>query len=264
MSRGIVADIARIAILVVTLVFFFAPLVSSAVFGFSLPGIGATTEPLTGAVAQVDFWTPLRQSLLLAVLTTLASFALLVPTLLLLHLRLPRWLPIAEGLSVLPYVVPVVALVTGANTVFRAIFPAFLTSIYSLIPFYVIVTMPLVYRALDNGLRALDVRTLVSASTSLGAGPVRTVVSVIVPNMRPALLTAALLSATLVVGEFVLAQLLLHNTYPVLLNQLGQDAPRAAAALAVLTILGTWILLSAGSRVRVPGRRVARTERVPS
>ncbi|GAB3277822.1 ABC transporter permease [Kineosporia babensis] len=242
----------RTAVLVLAALLFAVPLVSSGVFGFSLPTTGWTLDPLLGAVQNSQFRDQLLASLTLALLTTLAALALLIPTLLHLHLRLPQALPVAEALSVLPMVVPAVALVNGANLTFRATVPGFLTSMYSLVPFYVVLTLPLVYRSLDAGFRAIDLRTLVQASTSLGAGPIRTLLRVVLPNLRAAMLTASLLSVTLVLGEYALATLLLHNTYPVFLAQTGQDSPHAAAALAVLTLLGTWLLLSAFS---LAGRR---------
>ena len=237
-------------------VLFAVPLVASASFGFTLPDQGFTLDAVRDAVADSGFSQQILQSLILAVLTTVASFALLIPTLVWLHLHARRWLSLAEALSVIPFVVPAVALVNGANLAFRLTVPGFLTSVYSLVPFYVILTMPFVYRALDAGLRAIDLRTLCTASASLGASPMRTFFSIILPNLRPALLTAALLSFTMVLGEFVLATLLLHSTFPVFLVQIGQDRPRAAAALSLITIVGTWALLSA-----MTGRGLARRRR---
>ncbi|MFC5931223.1 ABC transporter permease subunit [Cryobacterium melibiosiphilum] len=254
-SRSIVQGV----VLVVAGLLFAVPLVASASFGFTLPAEGFTLTPIADAVADSGFGPQVLQSLALALLTTIASFALLIPTLVWLHLRARRWLPIAEALSVIPFVVPAVALVNGANLAFRLTVPGFLTSVYSLVPFYVILTLPLVYRALDTGLRAIDLNTLVTASASLGSGPIRTFFSIILPNLRPALLTAALLSFTMVLGEYVLATLLLHNTFPVFLVQIGQDRPRAAAALSLITIVGTWLMLSAFT-----GRGLARRRRGPA
>jgi putative spermidine/putrescine transport system permease protein len=253
-SRSIVQGL----VLVAAGLLFAVPLVASASFGFTLPDQGFTLEALGDAVGGSGFAPQVLQSLALAALTTAASFALLIPTLVWLHLHARRWLPLAEALSVIPFVVPAVALVNGANLAFRLTVPGFLTSVYSLVPFYVILTMPLVYRALDAGLRAIDLRTLCTASASLGSSSIRTFFSIILPNLRPALLTAALLSFTMVLGEFVLATLLLHSTFPVLLVQIGQDHPRAAAALSLITIVGTWLLLSALS-----GRGLTRRRRSP-
>lgn len=252
------ADTARTVILIATALAFAVPVLSAAVFGFSLPGQGFTLDPLLEGAARADFWPLLLRSLGLALLSTLGSFALFVPTLLWLHLRAPHLHGVAEGLSVLPMVVPAVALVNGANLAFRVTVPGFLTSLYSLVPFYMLLSMPLVYRALDTGLRATDLRTLVPASTSLGAGPVRTLWSVVLPNMRSALMSAAMLSGAVALGEFALAQLLLHATFPVFLAQIGMTRPRTAAAFSFVTILGTWLLMVVMTRISGT-RRPSRT-----
>ncbi len=223
---------------------FFIPLVASAAFGFTLPGKGFTLEPLTDALAGTDFAAQLFTTLELAVLSTLGSLVLLVPTLLFLHLKAPKMLRLTEWLSVVPYVVPAIALVGGANLFFRNVAPSFLVSTYSLVPFYMVLTLPLVYRSLDAGIRALDVQTLFAASASLGAKPRQTLLHVVLPNMRAALLGSALLSCAMVLGEYALASLLLHSTFPVFMVQVGMNQPRAAAALSFLTILATWLLLA--------------------
>lgn len=235
----------QVAIFAVALVLFFTPLVASAVFGFTLPGKGFTLEPLTEALQGTDFAAQLSSTLQLAALSTLGSLLLLVPTLLFLHLKAPKMLRLTEWLSVVPYVVPAIALVGGANLFFRNVAPSFLVSTYSLVPFYMVLSLPLVYRTLDAGIRALDVRTLFAASASLGATPLQTLVRIILPNMRPSLLGASLLSCALVLGEYALASLLLHSTFPVFMVQVGMNQPRAAAALSFLTILATWLLLAA-------------------
>ncbi|TDW28806.1 hypothetical protein [Cryobacterium psychrophilum] len=216
-SRSIVQAI----VLVTAGLLFAVPLVASASFGFTLPQQGFSLEPIREAVADSGFALQVVQSLTLAVLTTVASFVLLIPTLVWLHLHARRWLPLAEALSVIPFVVPAVALVNGANLAFRVTVPRFLTSVDSLVPFYVMLTLPFV--------------------------------------------TAALLSFTMVLGEYVLATLLLHSTFPVFLVflvQIGQDHPRAAAGLSLITIVGTLLLLSALTGPGLSRRR--RTSRPPA
>lgn len=238
-----VQSAAQVTVFSVTLILFFTPLVASAAFGFTLPGKGFTLDSLDAAVQNADFLPQLSTTLQLAVLSTLASLLLLVPTLLFLHLRAPKLLPLTEWLSVIPYVVPAIALVSGANLFFRSVAPSFLVSTYSLVPFYVVLTLPLVYRTLDAGIRSLDIRTLFAASASLGATPAQTLVRIILPNLRAALLGASLLSCALALGEYALASLLLHSTFPVFMVQVGMNQPRAAAALSFLAIVVTWLLL---------------------
>lgn len=236
-------QVARVVILILALVLYFTPLVSAALFGFTLPGKGFTFDSVVPALSETGFWSGVITTIELAILTSVLSLALLLPTLIWLHLRSPRLLAIAEGLSLIPFVVPAVALVSGANLFFRAVAPSFLVSVYSLVPFYVVLALPLVFRALDAGIRAIDVKTLMDAAASLGAGGFRSIVQIVQPNLRSAILSATLLSSAFVIGEYALASLLLHSTFPVLVVVAGQTQPRAAAALSFIAIVGTWLLM---------------------
>ena len=148
----------------------------------------------------------------LALMTCLFSLVLMLPTLLILHLKAPQMLPVAEGFSVLPYVVPAIALVSAVGPLYRIILPQALNSPLGLVPLYMVVIMPFVYRSLDAGIRVVDVRTLWDASSSLGAGAVTTLVRAILPNLRSAIMSASLLGCAIVLGEFAIAQLLLKTT----------------------------------------------------
>lgn len=248
-----------IAVLVMAMVLFFTPLIASAIFGFTLPGVGLTFASLSQAFSNPMAVQAVTMTVLLGLLTTAASLALLVPTIVYLHLKAPRAAKLAEALSVIPIVVPAVALVAGAGVFFRAVAPGFLVSPYALVPFYVIITMPLVYRALDAGLTALHLRTLFAAAASLGASPWRTLIGIVLPNMRAALLSAGLLCMAMVLGEFALASLLLQYTFPVFLVETGAAAPRGAAALSFVTMLATWGLLALISLISAAGNRRRRT-----
>ena len=150
----------------------------------------------------------------------------MLPTLLILHLKAPQMLPVAEGFSVLPYVVPAIALVSAVGPLYRIILPQALNSPLGLVPLYMVVIMPFVYRSLDAGIRVVDVRTLWDASSSLGAGAVTTLVRAILPNLRSAIMSASLLGCAIVLGEFAIAQLLLKTTFPVILSQIGTSLRR--------------------------------------
>ena len=71
----------------------------------------------------------------------------------------------------------------------------------ALTPIYVMLAMPFTYRAIDTGVRAIDLRTLVDASRSLGASWFTTMMRVILPNVETAVLGAAFLTIALVPGR---------------------------------------------------------------
>lgn len=244
-SGGRGGNAATTAIFVVALIFFFLPWIAAAVFGFTRPGEGITAAPLLESLQNPKALPAIRDTLLLTLASTLLMLALLVPTNIFLNLRAPQLAKVAEMLSVLPLVISAVALVSGVSQFYRAVAPAFINSLWSLVPLYVILSMPLCYRAIDAGVKALDLRTLFAASSSLGAGTWTTLLRVVLPNLRVAMLSAALLSVAMCLAEYAMASLLLHYTFPVFLVEVSNNNPRGIAALSFITIIITWLLLVA-------------------
>jgi putative spermidine/putrescine transport system permease protein len=213
-------------------------------FNFSTLFDRWTLDSLSGAFSDPLFRPALMLSLKLAVGAILVTLGILLPTALWVHLRVPRARPLVEILSVLPYVVPPIALVVGVAGTFRETAPWFLSSDLSLIPFYSVLAMPFTYRALDAGIRAIDLRTLVDASRSLGAGWLTTLFRVLIPNLTSAIVGSAALTATVVLGEFTIASLLLKRTLPTYLVLYQAQEPQGGMALALVVFLATALLLA--------------------
>ena len=74
-----------------------------------------------------------------------------------------------------------------------------------------VLAVPFAFRAIDNGLAAVPLRTLVEAARNLGAGRATTLVRVVLPTIRTAVLGAAFLTLALVLGEVVIARILLYT-----------------------------------------------------
>lgn len=180
----------------------------------------------------------------LTVLTILITFVALVPIAAYVEIRRPSWKPILTLLTILPWVVPPVALVVGVAATFRPVAPWFLSNPLSLAFFYAIWMLPFSYRAIEGQLRLIGIKTLFEASQSLGAGSLRFFLRVAIPNLRNALMISSLLIIAAVTGEFTFAALLLKQTFPVYLIDLQSEDVRAGYALALLVILATAVLLS--------------------
>lgn len=238
-------------VLISSALFFIAPLLTLARFSLqNVPTIllGWDTlfdkwslAGLTKAFDDPSFWPALKLSLQLAVGTVLLTMFLLVPTAIWVHLRVPRARSFIEFLTVLPYMIPAIALVAGIFVI-KPHATWFLNSDLSLIPFYVILALPFTYRSIDAGLRAIDLRTLVDASRSLGAGWVATVWRVLVPNLRTAILSASFLTAAVVIGEFTIADTLLKETLPRFQATFVGREPQAGYGLNLLALLVTTLL----------------------
>ena len=240
-------------VLIAAAIFFVAPLLSMTRFAFQtvpMVKLGWSTlfdrwslKSLTEAFDEPNFWPTLSLSLKLALGTVIVTLALLVPTALYVQLRLPRARGLVEFMTVLPYVVPPIALVAGVAAFFRPNARWFLNSDYSLVPLYVVMALPFTYRAIDAGIRAIDVRTLVDASRSLGASWPSTLRRVLLPNMSASLISSAFLTATVVLGEFTIARTLAKNTFSTFsFDYFGRKA-QGGISLALFTLVGTTALL---------------------
>jgi putative spermidine/putrescine transport system permease protein len=208
-----------------------------------------TWDALFQAFRDPAFGDSLVLSTQIAAGAIVITIGLMLPTAVWVHLRIPKARGLVETLTVLPYVVPPIALVVGVFGAFKETTPWFFNSRFALVPFYAVLAMPFTYRSLDAGLRAIDLRTLVDASRSLGAGWGTTLLRVLMPNLRVALLTSSFLTVTVVMGEYTMASLMGFSapgktTLPVFTALIGQSGFNGLA-LGFATLVLTTVLLAA-------------------
>jgi len=134
-------------------------------------------------------------------------------------------------------------LVVGLAPVYAWVTYFFGSSTLTLAFAYVVLVLPYTYRVLDSGLSAIDVRTLAEAARSLGAGWGTVMWRIIAPNMRSALLNAALLSVALVLGEFTIASLLSFQNLQVAINFLGRANAGVSISVALASLFFAFVLL---------------------
>ncbi len=231
----------RFVVLVLAGAYFLIPMYAGLRFAFSDNAGGYSLYALKAIPSQVGFTDAFVLSLKLAAVTLVLTLVLMVPTTIYVHLRLPRMRRVMEFITILPIVIPPIVLILG---VLRAA-PLWLkASPYLLSLVYVILSMPFVYRSLDSGLAAIDLKTLVEASRSLGGNWVKTLWRVVLPNLRAGLLSAAVLTIALVLGEFTMASLDLWTTVPVWIYQFQQTDGHIATMVSMLSLIGTWLLIT--------------------
>ena len=199
-----------------------------------------TLETFTQVAQAPGFYSALWLSTQLAVATMAIVLILMVPTMIYVHLRLPRFRRVMEVITILPIVIPPIVLIVGVD----GVTPAWLkASQWLLALIYVVLAMPYVYRSLDAGLGALDLKTLVEAARSLGSGWISIIWRVLVPNLRSALLSASVLTLDLVFGEFTIASLDGWTTIPVWIYLTPTTNPRINTLVAMMALAGTAVLL---------------------
>jgi len=223
--------------------YFFVPL--AATFFFSLHGKRGVLSfaAYRRVFADPQFLTTFTFSFEMAVCTIVVGLALIIPTVIWIHLRAPWAKPIVETFSLLPFVIPPIVLVFGLIRMYSA--PPFqlVSSPALLVAGYVVLAFPYIYRAVDAGLRAMDLRGLTEAAQSLGAGWGTIMFRIVLPNMRVSLLSAAFLTFSIVIGELTLAVMLAWPAFGPYMALVGRDLAYEPTALAILSFLLTWGLI---------------------
>lgn len=248
--------IIKTVILGVTLLFLFVPLVSMFLFTIRHPLSGKwSLDPWIaiftgdGSALGADLttlWSGLGTSLALCAVTVAIMLALLVPTMVIVHIRSRRLERIIEWVATLPLTIPAIVLVVGLGPIYRWLSAdVFSTNPIWLCFAYVVLVMPFAFRALAVGLNSIDVKTLCEASRSLGSSWPRVFFRVLIPNLWQSILSASFISIAVVLGEYTVASLLGRMNLQVALYQLGQSNSQISTAMSLLALLFGVILLVA-------------------
>jgi ABC-type multidrug transport system fused ATPase/permease subunit len=163
----------RVVVLAIAAVYFLLPLLAAAEFSLRAPGGGYGLANWLAIASDPVLLAALATSMQIAVVTAVAVLALVVPTAVWVRLQLPGLAGVLESATILPIVIPPVVMAAGiafvqANLGGPAFRTLFASSTTALTPFYVILALPFAYRAVDNGLAAIPLRTLVEAARSRG------------------------------------------------------------------------------------------------
>jgi ABC-type spermidine/putrescine transport system permease subunit II len=247
----------RFAVLVLLGLYFVVPIAASVVFTVRNGRGGVTLQHYAEIPGTEGFAGAFTRSLALAGLTVVLALLLMVPTVVLVNLRLPRLRTTVELLTLMPLVLPPIALVVGVRSVLEWAPDYFLNTPLAdaffalqepslpwiLVLVYVVLALPFVYRALDAGLRGVDLRTLTEAARNLGASWPRVLVSVVLPVLRTSVLNAAFLTFALVMGEYTIAVILGFRTFPTWIVEISGSQPQLSVAVSVLSLAVTWVLL---------------------
>jgi ABC-type spermidine/putrescine transport system, permease component II len=232
------------AVFAVAVLYFALPLIGT--FAFSM-----RSQPLFSAYAVVtddpQFAATLFYSFVVAIVTIIVSIVLIVPTAFWVRLRLPRLRPYIEFITLLPFVIPPIILVFGLLRSYSGdplpLAGSDFGSDVLLVAAYVVLSLPYMYRAVDTGLRAIDVRSLTEASQSLGASWFTILVRVIFPNLRVSILSGAFLTLAIVVGEFTIATFLARPAFGPYIQLLGGNKAYEPAAVSLISFGLTWIAM---------------------
>ena len=229
--------------------YFFVPLIATMEVSMRMKRGEYSFEAYRVVLGDARFQESFTFSVVAAVFTIILGVLLVVPTAYWIRLRLPQLRPVVEFVTLLPLVIPAIVIVFGYIRMYGSNSPLpFLSSDMGtnalLVIGYATLALPYMYRAVDTGLRTIDVRTLTEAAQILGAGWTTIISRVILPNVLIAVLSGAFLTFAIVIGEFTIASLLNRPAFGPYLQNIGANRAYEPAALAIIAFVITWGCMS--------------------
>ncbi len=242
---SIFARIAGWGALIFGLLYFFVPLAGLVEFSLKAERGVYGFKAYRDVIGDPQFQATFGYSVLMALVTIVVGVLIVVPTAFWVRLKMPWARPYVEFITLMPLVIPAIVIVFGYIRLYNTASWLPLTgTIFGtnllLTMGYTILALPYMYRAVDTGLRTIDVATLTEAAQSLGAGWATILGRVILPNVVPAVLSGAFLTFAIVIGEFTLAALLDRPAFGPYLQRVGANKAYAPFALSVIAFGITW------------------------
>lgn len=227
------------------ILFFLLPLYGMTEFSLRMRRGEYSFDAYRSVLSDPQFQATFAYSTVMALFTIAFGILLVVPTAYWVRLKMPELRPYVEFITLLPLVIPAIVIVFGYIRLYNTSSWLPLTGSVMgtniLLMFgYATLALPYMYRAVDTGLRTIDVGTLTEAAQSLGASWGTILARIILPNVLGAVLSGAFLTFAIVIGEFTMAALLNRPAFGPYMQILGANRAYEPSALAVIAFGITW------------------------
>jgi len=209
---------------------------------------GLTLDWYIKLLHDTRFLVAFGHSLLIAVGTLLLATVVMVPTTFVVAYYFPtldRWMNIV---ILMQFAVPPVVSSVGLLQLYADGPLPMVGTPWVLLGCYFTIALPFLYRALATALQGIGMNDLMDAAHLLGASTFRAFMYVILPNIRKALMAALFLSFSLLLGEFVFANMLVggrYETLNVFLYSIRATSGHYTSAIVmgyfIFTLCVTWV-----------------------
>ncbi|MDQ7093080.1 ABC transporter permease [Desulfosporosinus sp. PR] len=274
MKRGIFSRV----VLIIILAYLFFPIIATLLF--SLATKWSTTilpEGYTLSYYQQLFNSPefiqaLLRTIFVSFATIILSILIIIPSMYLAIVYYPRLEKLFEFLSILPFAMPGVILAIGLIQMYSKGPLRISNTPWILIGSYFVLILPFMYQATKNSFRTINVKALTEAALMLGCGKLETFVKIIFPNVLRGVVSAALISVSVLFGEFVLANLLVGDNYETIQIYLYKlqkvDGHTANALVAsyflvilLMSLVLIWLAFRSEEKAQKRGRKLRTGDR---
>ncbi|GAB2535758.1 ABC transporter permease [Gracilibacillus alcaliphilus] len=193
------------------------------------------------------FFQALGRTVFVIAVAVILSIAVILLATITIVLYFPKWEGALKTIALLPYSVPGVALAVGLINLYANDVVNIAGTPWILFGIYAIIIMPFVYQGIRNSLYTINARDMIQAAELLGASKLQAVITVVLPNMKKGIFSAAFLAISMLFGEFALANLLVGGRFETLqiylYQQLSKNGHLTSAIVICYYTIIVWITL---------------------
>ncbi|MEK5430392.1 ABC transporter permease subunit [Lysinibacillus sp. FSL R7-0073] len=185
-----------------------------------------------------DFIQAFGRSVLLAGGAVSIALLVIVPAIFVIVLYFPKYEKWIQMAVVMVYSFPGIILAVGLIRVYSQIG---IPMIFVVLGAYVVGILPYIYQGTRNSLRNIDARQLLDAAQLLGSSKRQAFTKILLPTVYPGLFAGALLSFSVLFGEFVLINLVVGSRFETvqiyLMKKLSTSGHIASAVVFIYIVL---------------------------
>lgn len=216
--------------------------------GFSLESYGVI-------FSDPEFIRSIGRTILLCIVPIAITILVVLLALFAVVVYFPKAEKYVQIICMIPYTIQGVILSVSILSLYVDAGSFFGNRLVMLFGAYCIIILPYIYQGIRNGMRAVNMTTLLEAAEMLGASRLYAFFKVIVPNIMSAIIVSSLLAVGIIFGDYVLVRNLagtsFQNMQIYLYQTMKSDSIRASAVFVVImfiTFIITAIVLWLKSR----------------
>jgi len=218
---------------------------------------GVTLKYYGEILSDGTFLAAIVRTVLISVLPIILCTLMILLTMYVITVYVP-WLDrYMQILCTIPYAIQGIIIAISVLALYADAPWPFSNRIFMLTATYCVIILPYMYQGIRNRLNGINAVKLLEAAQMLGTTKLHAFFAVVVPNIVSGVMISAMLSASLIFGDFVIVNIIGGSYYPTtqgyLYHVLSQSGQKSSAVIIVL--FAVTLLLTLGSLRMKDGKR---------
>ena len=238
------------AVMLLVMIYLLIPLAVSVIYSMyqKWTGVlpeGFSLENYVSLFTDRNFLSAVGRSVAMCIVPILLTIVIVLLALFATTLYFPRLEKYVQIICMIPYTIQGVILSVSILSLYVGKGSVLSNRLVMLMGAYCIVILPYIYQGIRNGMRAVNMQTLIEAAEMLGASKLEAFFRVVVPNILSAIIVSSLLAVGIIFGDYVLIRNLAGTSAPnmqIFLYQTMKSDSTKASAVFVIIMLVTFVI----------------------